>query len=63
MAEELQLLKWNVWHGNVSRALKRIEELQLDLDTYAESENRAKLREGVLFRPAEARRCPGPSHP
>lgn len=25
--EELQLLKWNEWHGNVSRALERIDEL------------------------------------
>ena len=29
--EELQLLKWNLWHGNVSGALERVEELQLDL--------------------------------
>ncbi len=41
--EELQLLKWNLWHGNVSRALNRIEELQLDLETANESENRTKL--------------------
>jgi hypothetical protein len=41
--EELQLLKWNLWHGNVSRALNRIEELQLDLGTADESENRPKL--------------------
>ena len=41
--EELQLLKWNVWHGNVTRALERIEELQLALETAGESDNRRKL--------------------
>jgi hypothetical protein len=45
--EELQLLKWNLWHGNVSRALERIEELQLDLETADESENRTKLRRAL----------------
>ena len=43
MEEELQLLKWNVWHGNVSRALERIENLELDLETCEESENHTKL--------------------
>ncbi|MBL8238649.1 MAG: ISKra4 family transposase [Bryobacterales bacterium] len=47
MEEELQLLKWNVWHGNVSRALERIEELQLDLETADESENRPKLQRAL----------------
>lgn len=42
--EELQLLKWNVWHGNVTRALERIEELQLALETAGESDNRTKLQ-------------------
>jgi len=42
------LLKWNLWHGNVSPALKRIEELQLDFNnTYAESENRTNLRRAL----------------
>ena len=45
--EELQLLKCNVWHGNVSRALERIEELQLDLETADESENRPKLQRAL----------------
>lgn len=45
--EELQLLKWNVWHGNVSRALERIEKLQLDLETADESENRPKLQRAL----------------
>ena len=30
--QELQSLKWNLWHGNVERALERIEDLQWDLE-------------------------------
>ena len=42
--EELQSLKWNLWHGNVERALERIEELRWNLDlTPGKSENRDKL--------------------
>jgi hypothetical protein len=42
--EELQSLKWNLWHGNVERALGRIEELRWNLDlTPGKSENRDKL--------------------
>lgn len=45
--EELQLLKWNVWHGNVSGTLERIAELQLNLETAGESETRRKLRRAL----------------
>jgi hypothetical protein len=42
--KELQSLKWNLWHGNVERALERIEGLQLNLElTAGGSENRDKL--------------------
>ena len=42
--KELQSLKWNLWHGNVVRALERIEELQWDLEFRIErSENQSKL--------------------
>ena len=42
--KELQSLKWNLWHGNVERALERIEELQWDLEFRIErSENQSKL--------------------
>ena len=41
---ELQSLKWNLWHGNVERALERIEELRWHLDlTPGKSETREKL--------------------
>jgi hypothetical protein len=42
--KDLQSLKWNLWHGNVERALERIEDLQWDLElTAGEAENRTKL--------------------
>ncbi len=42
--KELQSLKWNLWHGNVERALERINELHWDLElTPIKSENRSKL--------------------
>jgi hypothetical protein len=42
--KELQSLKWNLWHGNVERALERIEDLQWDLElTAGEAENRTTL--------------------
>jgi hypothetical protein len=44
MEQELQSLKWNLWHGNVERALERIEELQWDLEfRIGTSENQSKL--------------------
>ena len=42
--KEIQSLKWNLWHGNVERALERIEDLQWDLEfTIGKSENQNKL--------------------
>ena len=35
--EELQSLKWNLWHGNVERAQERIGDLQWKLETTAGS--------------------------
>jgi hypothetical protein len=44
MEEKLQSLKWKLWHGNVERALERVEELRWDLDlTPGKSESREKL--------------------
>jgi len=44
MEKELQSLKWNLWHGNVERALERIEDLQWDLEfRMGRSENQGKL--------------------
>ena len=42
--KELQSLKWNLWHGNVERALERIEDLQWDLEfRMGRSETQGKL--------------------
>ena len=42
--KELQSLKWNLWHGNVDRALERIADLQWDLElTAGGTESRGKL--------------------
>ncbi len=42
--KELQSLKWNLWHGNVERALERIQEVQWDLEfRIGASENQSKL--------------------
>jgi len=41
--KEVQSLKWNLWHGNVERALERIEDLQWDLEfRIGKSENQTK---------------------
>ena len=32
LAEELERLKWFLWHGNVFRALQVVDDLQIDLD-------------------------------
>ena len=41
--KELQSLKWNLWHGNVERALERIQDVQWDLEFRSGSENQSKL--------------------
>jgi hypothetical protein len=33
VAEDVERLKWFLWHGNVFRALQTVEDLQIDLDT------------------------------
>jgi hypothetical protein len=32
VAEELERLKWFLWHSNVFRALQTVDHLQIDLD-------------------------------
>jgi len=42
--KELQSLKWNLWHGNVERALERIEDLLWELEVaIGKSDNQTKL--------------------
>jgi hypothetical protein len=43
VAEELERLKWYLWHGNVFLALQTIDDLQLDIDNEDPSSERHKL--------------------
>ncbi|MEA5598821.1 ISKra4 family transposase [Rivularia sp. UHCC 0363] len=43
----LEHIKWNLWHGKVSRALQWIEDLAVDLDTAETDEKQRKLSKQV----------------
>ena len=46
--KNLERLKWNLWHGNVYRALQLVDNLASDLETIEESsENGKKLLKAV----------------
>ncbi len=46
--KSLESLKWNLWHGNVHRALQLVEDLDWDLELVAEgSEKARKLQKAV----------------
>ncbi|MEP6890575.1 MAG: ISKra4 family transposase, partial [Nitrospirota bacterium] len=48
MEKNLASLKWNLWHGNVYRALQLVEELEFDLEPItASSESAKKLLKAV----------------
>ena len=44
VADELERLKWFLWHGNVFRALQVVEDLEIDLDLEHASRNSASFR-------------------
>jgi hypothetical protein len=45
VADELERLKWFLWHGNVFRALQVIEDLEIDLDVeHASAEHHRLLK-------------------
>ena len=48
VAEELDRLKWFLWHGNVFRALQVVEELAMDLDVEEAAPAQRKLRRTVV---------------
>jgi hypothetical protein len=49
LAKLLESLKWNLWHGNVHRALQRVEDLEHDLEAMEENPaNKRKLLKAVL---------------
>ena len=50
VADELERLKWFLWHGNVFRALRVVEDLELDLDVeHASAEHRKLLKTVTEF--------------
>jgi hypothetical protein len=45
--KELERLKWNLWHGNVHKALQIVEDLEYALDLEANSQEQRKLLKAV----------------
>ena len=45
--DQLDRLKWSLWHGNVYKALLKITYLEMDLETMAESPEQRKLLKAV----------------
>jgi hypothetical protein len=45
--DQLDRLKWSLWHGNVYKALQKITYLEMDLETIAESPEQRKLLKAV----------------
>ena len=44
---ELKRLKWNLWHGNVHKALQIVEDLEYALDLEENSQEQRKLLKAV----------------
>jgi hypothetical protein len=47
VANELERLKWFLWHGNLFRALQMVEDLEIDLDVEHASPEQRKLLKAV----------------
>src|SRR5271169_5015975 len=45
--KELERLKWNLWHGNVHKALQIVKDLEYDLDLEEDSQEQQKLLKAV----------------
>jgi hypothetical protein len=45
--KELKRVKWNLWHGNVHKALQIVEDLECDLDLAENSQEQRKLLKAV----------------
>jgi len=59
LAEELERLKWYLWHGNVFLALRTVDWLQLDVDNEAGCPEQRKLSKAVAEFGAPHRNDPG----
>src|SRR5262245_2907649 len=47
ITDQLDRLKWALWHGNVYKALRKIESLEMDLEAMEESPEQRKLLKAV----------------
>ena len=50
MLQQLESIKWYLWHGNAFQALNKLQDLEMDLDAAAfesKDESTRKLLEGV----------------
>jgi hypothetical protein len=47
ITDQLDRLKWALWHGNVYKALRKIESLEMDLEAMAESPEQRKLLKAI----------------
>jgi hypothetical protein len=47
LEKELKRLKWNLWHGNVHKALQIVEDLEYALDLEENSQEQRKLLKAV----------------
>jgi len=45
--KELECLKWNLWHGNVHKALQIVEDLEVALDIEENSQEQRKLLKAI----------------
>ncbi len=45
--KDLKSLKWNLWHGNVHKALQIVKDLEYDLDLEENSQEQRKLLKAV----------------
>ena len=48
LEKNVETLNWNLWHGNVYRALQIIETLEWDLDVYSETSDKARKMEKAV---------------
>ena len=47
LKDYLDRLKWSLWHGNVYKALQKIDYLEMDLETIEESPEQRKLLKAI----------------
>jgi hypothetical protein len=48
LEKKVERLKWNLWHGNVHRALELIRDLEWDLEAFSESSEKVRKMEKAV---------------